>query len=71
MNSAQSSIQIALVGDLILDDNDPGRLFDRSRSALQRANLVIGQVEVPHTLRGMESHFDIPAGSENGAGMSK
>ncbi len=61
MNSAQSSIQIALVGDLILDDNDPGRLFDRSRSALQRANLVIGQVEVPHTLRGMESHFDIPA----------
>jgi poly-gamma-glutamate capsule biosynthesis protein CapA/YwtB (metallophosphatase superfamily) len=61
MNSAQSSIQIALVGDMILDDDEPGRLFDLSRVALQRADLLVGQVEVPHSLRGKESHFDVPA----------
>ena len=61
MKSKDSTIQIALVGDIILDDDDPSRYFDLSRAALRRADVVVGQVEVPHSLRGQESSFDIPA----------
>ena len=56
-----NSIQIALVGDIILDTDEPSRLFDASRAALKRANVVVGQVEVPHSRRGVQRHFDIPA----------
>ena len=50
-----------LVGDIILDEPEPDRLFDGSRETLAHAGVVAGHVEVPHTERGLESSLDIPA----------
>ncbi|MFN8357211.1 MAG: CapA family protein [Spirosomataceae bacterium] len=52
---------ILLVGDLILDEPNPSILFDEVREILQNADVVVGHVEVPHTNRGKDSYFDIPA----------
>lgn len=56
-----SSLDILLVGDLILGEPEPDRFFDGARDVLASAGLVIGHVEVPHTRRGRERAFDIPA----------
>jgi len=52
---------ILLVGDLILDEPEPDRFFDHVRRVLKGADLLVGHVEVPHTLRGRESSSDVPA----------
>jgi poly-gamma-glutamate synthesis protein (capsule biosynthesis protein) len=53
--------RILLTGDLILDEPDPDSFFDRTRPVLQRADIVVGHVEVPHTTRGVEASSDVPA----------
>jgi poly-gamma-glutamate capsule biosynthesis protein CapA/YwtB (metallophosphatase superfamily) len=55
------ALTLLLVGDLILDEPEPDRFFDRVRGVLSAADLVVGHVEVPHTLRGEELDFDVPA----------
>ena len=50
-------VRILAVGDLILDIPDAERCFDESREILQNGDVVIGQVEVPHTLRPAWSVF--------------
>ena len=55
------TVRVLLLGDLILDEPDPDSFFDPSRELLLSADLVIGQVEVPHTSRGVPSSVDIPA----------
>ncbi len=55
------SLRLLLVGDLILDEPDPDSFFDASRELLKSADLVVGQVEVPHTSRGVPSSVDVPA----------
>ncbi|MET0389297.1 MAG: CapA family protein [Polyangiales bacterium] len=57
----QPDVSIALVGDLILGEPEPDFFFAATRSVLQARDLVIGHVEVPHTRRGAELAFDIPA----------
>lgn len=52
---------IALLGDLILGEPDPDFFFEPARELLQRKDLVIGHVEVPHTRSGREQAFDVPA----------
>jgi poly-gamma-glutamate capsule biosynthesis protein CapA/YwtB (metallophosphatase superfamily) len=52
---------IALLGDLILGEPDPDFFFAKARATLQARDLVIGHVEVPHTRRGRELSFDVPA----------
>lgn len=42
---------LLLTGDLILDEPDPDACFDHVRPVLQAADLVVGHVEVPFTLR--------------------
>ncbi|MEO8592872.1 MAG: CapA family protein [Candidatus Solibacter sp.] len=54
-------LNLLLVGDLILDEPEPDRLFDGTRDVLARADVLAGHVEVPHTTRGRESSLDIPA----------
>lgn len=49
-----------IVGDLILDAPDPGAYFEPSREALS-ADLLIGHVEIPHTLGGEEISTDVAA----------
>jgi poly-gamma-glutamate synthesis protein (capsule biosynthesis protein) len=58
-------VRILLVGDLILDEPDPDSFFDPSRTLLQDADVVIGHVEVPHTVRGVEASSDVPAPPAN------
>jgi poly-gamma-glutamate synthesis protein (capsule biosynthesis protein) len=53
--------RLLLLGDLVLDEPDPGSFFEPSRALLHSADLVVGQVEVPHTSRGVPSSVDIPA----------
>jgi len=59
--SHPSTLQLMLVGDLILDEPDPDSFFEFARSTLQEADVVIGHVEVPHTRRGHENTSDVPA----------
>ncbi|NOT61280.1 MAG: CapA family protein [Acidobacteria bacterium] len=56
---------IFFVGDLILDEPNPDSFFDLARATLQSADLVIGHVEVPHTMRGVEQSSDVPAPPAN------
>lgn len=58
-------MKIFLVGDLILDEPNPDLLFDDAREILKTADILVGHVEVPHTNRGTDSHFDIPAPPAN------
>ncbi|WP_026354407.1 CapA family protein [Massilia niastensis] len=52
---------LMMVGDLVLDEPDPDFFFEASREVLRSADLVVGHVETPYTLRGAELQSDIPA----------
>jgi poly-gamma-glutamate synthesis protein (capsule biosynthesis protein) len=56
-----ANLSLHLVGDLILDEPEPDGFFDLARPILKQADVVAGHVEVPHTRRGTENAFDIPA----------
>ena len=50
-------VQVLAVGDLILDIPEVERCFDETKDLLQCGDVVIGQVEVPHTSRPIWSVF--------------
>lgn len=54
-------LTLSLVGDLILGEPDPAFFFAQVRDTLRSRDLVIGHIEVPHTRRGRELVFDVPA----------
>jgi poly-gamma-glutamate capsule biosynthesis protein CapA/YwtB (metallophosphatase superfamily) len=56
-----ATLKLMLVGDLILDEPEPDSFFELTRSTLQKADVLIGHVEVPHTRRGHENTSDVPA----------
>jgi len=60
-------ITLMMVGDVILDEPNPDTFFEPSRPLLAMADIAIGHVEVPHTLRGSEQSTDIPAPPANPA----
>jgi poly-gamma-glutamate synthesis protein (capsule biosynthesis protein) len=53
--------RLLFLGDLILDEPGPDGYFEPSRELLLSADLVVGQVEVPHTSRGVPTSVDVPA----------
>ena len=55
------SLTLLMVGDIILDEPDADFFFDPSRAELAKGDVLIGHVEVPHTVRGVEQSTDIPA----------
>jgi len=59
-----------MAGDLILDEPNPDALFDLSRHQLQACDVLVGHVEVPHTARGVETHFDVPAPASDPAHLA-
>lgn len=61
MSDTPTSCTIALLGDLILGEPDPDFFFEPTRALLASKDLVIGHLEVPHTRRGREHAFDVPA----------
>ncbi len=56
-----ATLNLMMVGDLILDEPEPDSFFDPTRNTLQKADVLIGHVEVPHTRRGREHTSDVPA----------
>ena len=54
-------IRILAVGDLVLDQPDIGRWFEPSAEVLRAADVVIGQIEVPHTTSTEVATLDVPA----------
>lgn len=59
--NAPHDIALLMVGDLVLDEPEPDRFFDGARAVLRDADLVVGHVETPYTLRGSEQSGDVPA----------
>jgi len=55
------TLKLMLVGDLILDEPEPDSFFELAQATLHKADLLVGHVEVPHTRRGSEKGFDVPA----------
>lgn len=56
-----SELRLLFVGDLILDEPDPDALFEPSLELLRSADVLVGQVEVPHSRRGNVQSTDVPA----------
>jgi len=63
-------LTLQMVGDLILDQPNADSLFDLSRDQLHHCDVLVGHVEVPHTARGMESRFDVPAPPSDPANLA-
>ena len=58
---SETELELMFVGDLMLDDPDHDAYFSPSRELLRSADIAVGQVEWPHTPRGMVCVVDIPA----------
>lgn len=54
-------MDLVFTGDVILDEPDPDHWLSGIAPALQRADLAIGHLEVPHTLHTQQSVDDVPA----------
>jgi poly-gamma-glutamate synthesis protein (capsule biosynthesis protein) len=65
-----NALSLLMVGDLVLDEPDPDRFFDPARAVLRGADLVVGHVETPYTLRGREQSGDVPAEAADPAKLS-
>lgn len=62
--------EIVLAGDLILDVPEPDHWLAGLAPVLERADLAIGHLEVPHTLRGSERGGDVPAPGADPAALA-
>jgi poly-gamma-glutamate capsule biosynthesis protein CapA/YwtB (metallophosphatase superfamily) len=56
-----SHIDFVFAGDLVLDEPNPDHWLSGIAPALRAADIAIGHLEVPHTLRGRELQGDVPA----------
>lgn len=63
-------LTVQMVGDLILDEPNPDALFDLARDQLRICDVLVGHVEVPHTARGVEARFDVPAPASDPANLA-
>jgi len=54
-------LTIALAGDLVLDEPDPGHWLSGIAPALRQADLAVGHLEVPHTDCADEVGGDVPS----------
>lgn len=61
---------LAFTGDLVLDVAEPDHWLSGIAPALATADLVVGHLEVPHTLRGIELEGDVPAPGADPAHLS-
>lgn len=56
-----SEVDLMVVGDILLGAPNAESLFDKARNVLKQGDVVLGQVEWPHTRRGQPSSTDMPA----------
>lgn len=59
--TVSSEINLLVVGDILLGAPEAEALFDKVRNVLKQGDVVVGQVEWPHTRRGQPSSTDFPA----------
>ncbi|WP_341897191.1 CapA family protein [Sphingobium sp. YR657] len=59
------TIDIALLGDIILDAPEPDHWLSGIAPVTRAADVAIGHLEVPHTDRGQEMKGDVPAPGAN------
>ena len=55
------TLTVMAVGDLVLDEPDPAFFFAPSLTTLRSADVVIGQIEVPHSTSSEVTSVDVPA----------
>ena len=67
---SKDALSIVLAGDLVLDVPGPDHWLSGIAPALRAADLVIGHLEVPHTLRGVELAGDVPAPGADPANLA-
>jgi poly-gamma-glutamate synthesis protein (capsule biosynthesis protein) len=60
-DSSTRPVRLMVVGDLILGEPDPYSFLDPGRRLLRSADLLIGNVEIPHTRRGSRQRTSVPA----------
>ncbi|HVY79486.1 MAG TPA: CapA family protein [Steroidobacteraceae bacterium] len=56
-----ATLDLILAGDLVLDEPDPDYWLGGIAPCLRAADVAIGHLEVPHSLRGTELDDDVPA----------
>jgi hypothetical protein len=59
--TANDKAVLFATGDIILDEPDPESFARPSAALLKSGDFVLGQIEVPHTKRGIASSTDVPA----------
>lgn len=59
--AASDALDLIVTGDLVLDEPDAAHWLSGIAPAIRTADLAIGHLEVPHTLRGTEMEGDVPA----------
>ncbi|WCT72411.1 CapA family protein [Sphingomonas naphthae] len=60
-----ATLDLAFLGDIILDVPDPDHWIGGIAPATRAADVTIGHLEVPHTNRGQELEGDVPAPGAN------
>lgn len=60
-DSPTPTARLVVVGDLILGESDPHSYLDPGRQLLRSADLLVGNVEIPHTRRGRTERTPVPA----------
>lgn len=60
-----AALDIALLGDIILDVPEPDHWLSGIAPVTRAADVTIGHLEVPHTSRGQEMEGDVPAPGAN------
>lgn len=61
MSTTTRPARVLALGDLVLDQPDIARWFEPARGVLAAADLVIGQIEVPHSTSTEVATLDVPA----------
>ena len=67
---SQNALALVLTGDLVLDVPDADHWLAGIAPALRAADVVIGHLEVPHTVRGAELAGDVPAPGADPANLA-
>ena len=67
---AVKPLTMLAVGDLILGSPEPEEFFALAASVLRSADVVVGQLEVPFTSRGVNMYTELPAPACDPANMS-
>jgi poly-gamma-glutamate synthesis protein (capsule biosynthesis protein) len=69
-DAVEPQVSVLLVGDLILDEPEPDSFFAPAREVLQRGDVVVGQLEVPHSDSCETASTDVPATPSDPAALA-